>query len=125
MKKPERAPVSITMLEKDLAVLFRKKELSSADLMQDDPRPVLTLEQAGQLFDELIAIRKKPSRETRWTNKSVLTLGDRDPIAEVVSLARGAVLKAIEEGWSGPPYNPFSLAEMRGIKLLPTEEILD
>jgi Zn-dependent peptidase ImmA (M78 family) len=124
-KKTERAPVSIPVVEKDLEVLFREEELSCGDLKQDESRPVLTLEQAGQLFDELIAVRKKPSRETRWTNKSVLTLGDRDPISEVVSLARGAVLKAIEEGWSGPPYNPFSLAEMRGIKLLPTEEILD
>jgi Zn-dependent peptidase ImmA (M78 family) len=124
-KRPERIPGSITIIEKDLAVLFRKEELSSADLTQDEPRPVLTLEQAGKLFDELIAVRKKPSRETLWTNKSVLTLGDRDPIAEVVSMARAAVLQALEGGWTGPPYNPFSLAEMRGIKLLPTEEILE
>ncbi len=124
-KRTERAPVGITMVEKDLVALFRKEELSPDDLAQDESLPVLTMEQAGQLFDELIAVRKKPSRETRWTNKSVLTLGDRDPISEVVSLARGVVLKAMEEGWSGPPYNPFSLAEMRGIKLLPTEEILD
>jgi len=127
-KRTERAPVSITMVEKGLEALFREEELSSDDLTQDESRPILTLEQAGQLFDELIAVRKKPSRlsrEMRWTNKSALTLGDRDPISEVVSLARGAVLKAMEEGWSGPPYNPFSLAEMRGIKLLPTEEILE
>ncbi len=39
--------------------------------------------------------------------------------------ARGMVLDAMERGWSGPPYNPFALAEMLGIKLLPTEDVLD
>lgn len=127
-KRTEKGPVSITTVEKDLEVLFREEELSADDWTQDESRSILTLERAGQLFDELIAARNKPgrlSRETRWTNKSVLTLGDRDPILKVVSLARALVLKAMEEGWSGPPYNPSSLAEMRGIKLMPTEEILD
>jgi len=127
-KRTERAPISIRTVEKDLEALFREEDLSSHDLTQDESGPSLTLEQAGQLFDELTAARKKParqSREARWTNKSVLTLGDRDPISEIVSRARGCVLDAIEDGWTGPPYNPFTLAEMRGMKLLATEEILD
>lgn len=127
-KRTERAPVSIRTVEKDLEALFREEDLSSHDLTQDESGPSLTLEQAAQLFDELMAAHKKParqSREARWTNKSVLTLGDRDPISEIVSRARHYVLDAIEEGWSGPPYNPFTLAEMRGMKLLATEAILD
>lgn len=127
-KRTERAPVSIRMVEKDLEALFREEDLSPHDLTQDESGPSLTLEQAGQLFDELMAARKKPARqssEAQWTNKSVLTLGDRDPISEIVSRARRYVLNAIEEGWSGPPYNPFTLAEMRGMKLLATEDILD
>src|SRR5438128_858575 len=126
-KRTERARVNIRMVEKDLEALFHEEDLSAPALTQDESAP-LTLEQAGQLFDELMAVRKKParqSRETRWTNKSVLTLGDRDPISEIVSRARHYVLDAIEEGWSGPPYNPFTLAEMRGMKLLATEAILD
>lgn len=127
-KRTERALVNIKVVERDLEALLREEALSSPDPTQDKSGPSLTLEQAGQLFDELMAARKKParlSRETRWTNKSVLTLGDRDPISEVVSRARRYVLDAIEEGWTGPPYNPFALAEMRGMKVLATEEILD
>jgi Zn-dependent peptidase ImmA (M78 family) len=127
-KRTKKAPVSIRMVENDLEALFHEEDLTSQALTQDESAPLLALEQAGQLFDELMAVRKKSarqSRETRWTNESVLTLGDRDPIAEIVSRARHYVLDAIEEGWSGPPYNPFTLAEMRGIRLLATEAILD
>jgi Zn-dependent peptidase ImmA (M78 family) len=127
-KRTERARVNVRMVEKDLEALFHEEDLSAPALMQGESAPLLTLEQAGQLFDELMAVRKKPSRqsrETRWTNKSVLTLSDRDPISEIVSRARHYVLDAIEDGWSGPPYNPFTLAEMRGMKLLATEAILD
>jgi hypothetical protein len=127
-KRTERAPVSVRMVEKDLEALFHEEDLSSQSSMQDESPPLLSLEQAGQLFDELMAIRKKPTRqsnETQWTNKSALTLSNRDPVSEIVARARHYVLDAIEEGWSGPPYNPFTLAEMRGIRLLATGAILD
>jgi hypothetical protein len=90
-KRTERARVNARMVEKDLEALFHEEDLSAPALMQGESAPLLTLEQAGQLFDELMAVRKKPSRqsrETRWTNKSVLTLSDRDPISEIVSRAR-------------------------------------
>lgn len=64
-----------------------------------------------------------------WTHPSVLaltsSLNEPDPVAAIITRARNAVLTAIEKGWSGPPYNPFTLAEMRGITLQPTEEVLD
>lgn len=127
-KRTEKAPVSVRMVEKDLEALFHEEDLSSPDVAQDESAPLVTLEQVGQLFDELMTVRDMPARqarETRWTNTSVLTLGDGDPISKIVSRARRYVLDAIEEGWSGPPYNPFTLAEMRGMKLLATEAILD
>ena len=127
-KRTQKAPVSIRTVAKDLAALLREEDLSSPSLMHDESAPPLTLEQAGKLFDELMTIRKQPARRSReigWTNSSVLALGARDPISEIVSRARRYVLDAIEEGWGGPPYNPFTLAEMRGIKLLATEAILD
>ena len=46
-------------------------------------------------------------------------------MSAIITRARSMVLKAMERGWSGPPYNPFALAEMLGIKLLPTEDVLD
>lgn len=116
------------MVEKDLEALFRSEDFSSPDAAQEERGPNMSLEQAAQLFDELMAARKnpvRPSREPKWTHKSVLALGDRDPASVIISRARDMVLKAMEGGWSGPPYNPFALAEMRGMRLLPTEEILD
>ena len=62
----------------------------------------------------------------KWTNRSVIALaGDRDPIAEVTSRARSIVLDAMEEGWTGPPYDPFALAEFLGIPTLALEDVPD
>jgi len=35
------------------------------------------------------------------------------------------VLDAIQRGVERPPLQPFTLAEMRGIKLLPTDRVVD
>ncbi len=65
---------------------------------------------------------RRPSRY--WTNRSVQNLAQgRDPIETIVKVARGAVLNAIEAGWSGPPFDPFQLAEHRGIAVMPRDEV--
>jgi Zn-dependent peptidase ImmA (M78 family)/O-acetyl-ADP-ribose deacetylase (regulator of RNase III) len=129
MKKPaEKYSIGKDTIEKDLKTLFRTEDCFLPNIDQDVLEPVMDLQRAHQLFDELRTARTgstKRSSEPKWTHPSVLTLGKVDPIAEIVSRARVAVLRAIEQGWSGPPYNPFTLAEMRGIKLLPTEKVLD
>ena len=38
-----------------------------------------------------------------------------DPIETIERLARNAVLKAMDEGWSGPPFNPVQLARHLGL----------
>jgi hypothetical protein len=128
MKKPtERHSVDRDTVERDLKALFRTEECLLSNVVQGVPKPNINLEETLRLFDESRAFRTSSKRlhEPKWTNPSVLTLGASDPVSEIVSRARAAVLKAIEQGWAGPPYNPFALAEMRGIKLLPTEEVLD
>lgn len=129
MKKPTEKPsISARAIERDLKALFESEEYFLRDAAQDELQPNLNLDQALQVFDQLRAARtssQPSSREPKWTHPSVFTLGDADPVSAITLLARKAVLKAIENGWSGPPYNPFTLAEMRGIKLLPTEEVLD
>jgi O-acetyl-ADP-ribose deacetylase (regulator of RNase III) len=46
-----------------------------------------------------------------WTNPSVLALSpDGDPVAMIEKLARRVVLQAMDQGWSGPPFNPVRLA---------------
>ncbi|HZR65134.1 MAG TPA: ImmA/IrrE family metallo-endopeptidase [Terriglobales bacterium] len=129
MKKPaDKGPVNVRAIEKDLKALFESEDYAFRDTTHQEPESDLSLDQALKLFDRLRETRSSSSpssREPKWTHPSVFTLGEGDPISTIALLARKAVLKAIEEGWSGPPYNPFTLAEMRGIRLLPTEAVLD
>jgi len=61
-----------------------------------------------------------------WTNRSVIALaGDRDPIAQVTAQARSLVLDAMEEGWNGPPYDPFALADILGIATVASDDVPD
>lgn len=51
------------------------------------------------------------SKRTRWTNQSVLRFAEgRDPIEAIVARARDIVVKAIDAGWAGPPFDPLALA---------------
>ena len=34
-------------------------------------------------------------------------------------------MNAIENGWSGPPYDPSQLADLLNISLIPTEDVAD
>lgn len=59
-----------------------------------------------------------------WSNESVRRLAEgRDPVQVIVDAARKMVLEAIDQGWLGPPYDPFKLAELRGIAVSPLADI--
>jgi len=61
-----------------------------------------------------------------WTNQSVLGLArGRDPVASVLRKARDIVIEALDAGWTGPPYDPRKLAELRRIDVLPRGDIRD
>jgi Zn-dependent peptidase ImmA (M78 family)/O-acetyl-ADP-ribose deacetylase (regulator of RNase III) len=64
-----------------------------------------------------------------WTNPSVLAmLADQphgDPQATIERRAREVALTAMEEGWSGPPYDPFELADALGIELVARQDLDD
>lgn len=64
-----------------------------------------------------------------WTHPSVLALGDdaeaNDPVVTIEKRAREITLTAIEEGWTGPPYDPFALAEALGIDLVARQDLDD
>jgi Zn-dependent peptidase ImmA (M78 family)/O-acetyl-ADP-ribose deacetylase (regulator of RNase III) len=64
-----------------------------------------------------------------WTHPSVVAFlketGSADPVAEVERRAQKMALKAIEEGWEGPPYDPFELAERLGVIIVAREELED
>lgn len=67
------------------------------------------------------------AQETRyWTNSSVLQFaGGLDPFALITEKAKEVVLKAIQAGWQGPPFDPFKLASLLQIPTIPREDVLD
>ena len=65
-------------------------------------------------------------RARHWTNPSVLAFaGKSDPIDSIVRRARAEVLRAVQDGWEGPPFDPFKLAELMGISVVPRDDVLD
>lgn len=61
-----------------------------------------------------------------WKNPSVLAFaGDRDPVEAVTERARQLVFAAMEQGWHGPPYDPFELAALLRIPVVPRDDLYD
>src|SRR5271168_4644688 len=61
-----------------------------------------------------------------WTNPSVLMLaGDDNPIDVITQKARTLVFDAIQNGWTGPPFDPFTLAEYLKLSIVPREDVAD
>src|SRR3569833_3263699 len=68
------------------------------------------------------------SRATRgyWTNRSVLSFAGSDqPVYAMQRRVRALVLDAIERGWSGPPFDPFQLADFLSIDVVPSLDVLE
>lgn len=62
----------------------------------------------------------------KWTNASVKTFAkDADPLIAIEEAARALVLKAREEGWEGPPFNPLHIAEMLDVQLEANSSVAD
>src|ERR1039458_7936894 len=60
-----------------------------------------------------------------WTHPSVLLLTGDDPVEHISSRASKIALEAMENGWSGPPFDPAKLAEYLRIRMVPTAEVAD
>lgn len=61
-------------------------------------------------------------KKRRWYHKSVLALlqhgkNDEEPPDVIRRLARDLVNEALSLDWEGPPYNPETLASLRGIEI--------
>ena len=63
---------------------------------------------------------------SKWTHPSVLALArSADPVEAITASARKLVYEAAERGWSGPPYDPFVLAELMRFETVPREDVRD
>ncbi len=130
--------ITAKQIEKDLETLFRKQGrllpthesyVLAEGSVAGETFEEVDLEGAFRLFDRAASTHRAESPTTMaagyWSHPSVLTLGGEDPIKAIVVRARQMVLDAIERGWKGPPYDPFALAVMRGVQLLPTQDVID
>lgn len=64
--------------------------------------------------------------QPKWTNRSVVKFASgTDPISKMERLARETVLSAIDQGWSGPPFDPLRLADILKIQVEPNGGISD
>lgn len=54
-----------------------------------------------------------------------LFAGDDDPLDAVLRRAREVVLKAMDQGWSGPPFDPIALSGFMNIAVFPRADIRD
>ncbi|MGH2806173.1 MAG: ImmA/IrrE family metallo-endopeptidase, partial [Actinomycetota bacterium] len=64
-------------------------------------------------------------QETAWTHPSVRALGDQNLIGVIQERARSKVAEASAKGWSGPPFDPFELADLWGIRTVPRDDLRD
>ena len=65
-------------------------------------------------------------QERQWTNPSVMGFAQgADPLSAIQTKARQTVVEASERGWQGPPYDPFQLAELLGVGVLPNDAVVD
>ncbi|MFP5041627.1 ImmA/IrrE family metallo-endopeptidase [Parasediminibacterium sp. JCM 36343] len=66
---------------------------------------------------------------SKWAHKSILNLinesGNTNPEDEIRSRARALVLNALQNGWSGPPFNAIELAKFLNIDIIPNDGVLD
>jgi O-acetyl-ADP-ribose deacetylase (regulator of RNase III) len=78
---------------------------------------------------EKYSVREEKTMTQRtqyWTHPSVTKLaGNSDPFNVIVQKARQVVLGAFQEGWSGPPFDPFRLAEYLKVDTIPTSGVFD
>lgn len=61
-----------------------------------------------------------------WTNSSVRAFAkNNDPRLAIERAARKLVLKARENGWEGPPFNPLYIAEMLDVRIEANSSVAD
>jgi O-acetyl-ADP-ribose deacetylase (regulator of RNase III) len=66
------------------------------------------------------------TRRFKWTNRSVVAFAEgQDPVLQMEAKARALALKAMDEGWTGPPFDPLALAQWLGLRIEARGDIAD
>jgi hypothetical protein len=60
----------------------------------------------------------------QWSNPSVLRFArGGDPVEVAAGAAREVVVRAIDAGWTGPPFDPLALADILRIEVVPRDDV--
>ena len=71
-------------------------------------------------------MQRKGIGQKQWNNPSLtITSMTGNPVDDMQNKARSVVFSAMQKGWSGPPFDPFELADILKITVIPSEDILD
>jgi O-acetyl-ADP-ribose deacetylase (regulator of RNase III) len=66
------------------------------------------------------------AKPVQWTNRSVLALSEgKDPVDVVTARARAIAMEAMDNGWTGPPFDPLGLATFLKIDVLARDDVRD
>src|SRR5262245_45638669 len=66
------------------------------------------------------------STEIAWTHPSVLAFArGADPFQAIEDASRDLALHALDKGWVGPPFDPFTLARVLGYEVSVSDEVRD
>jgi hypothetical protein len=66
------------------------------------------------------------TKKFAWTNASVLAFaGGADPVQTIETRARELALRAMDDGWGGPPFDPLALAQWLEIAIEARSDIPD
>jgi len=131
MKENRQTRLTNDELQRELQEVFRRKRWAGSqqefneNLGSSTESGPMSIEKALGKFDARFGARPVGRTPRYWTHPSVLALEEQDPIGAVTSRARHLVLEAMEAGWTGPPYDPSALAEHLGIRIVPTEDVID
>lgn len=64
--------------------------------------------------------------EIAWTNPSVLAFAKkRDPLQAIEEATRDLALRALDKGWTGPPFDSFALARVLGYDVSVSSDVRD
>ena len=65
-------------------------------------------------------------KKFKWSNASVLAFAaGSEPVEKMEAKARELALKAMDDGWSGPPFDPLALADWLKFTVMPRGDIPD
>ena len=70
--------------------------------------------------------RNASTSNLKWTHPSITALpAGRNPVDVILDRTRDLVVRARDEGWNGPPFDPLALADLLGVPVVANADVVD